>query len=117
MAGDFQNGIALRRNFHNATLAGEGGRHVHVAYSVKSQTLRASQAAEECVYRPLRIDPVNGVKARGSRSRYKKVSLRTEGEVICRDARSRSGEHEHLLVGSNLICGPPTAPDIETPVA
>src|SRR5258708_14572174 len=117
MAGDFQNGIALWRNFHNATLAREGGRHVHVAYSVKSQTLRASQAAEECVYRPLRIDPVNGVKARGSRSRYKKVALRSEGEVIRRDARFQSGEHEHLLVAANLKDGPAAVADIEILIA
>src|SRR5258708_21189802 len=109
--------MALWGNFHSATLAREGSRHIHVAHSVEGQTLRASQAAEECVYRPLRIDPVNGVKARGSRSRYKKVSLRTEGEVICRDARLQSGEHEDLLVAANLKNGAAAVANVEILIA
>ena len=47
VAGDFQAGLTVRRDLHNAALAGKRGRHIQVAHRVKSQPLRASQATEE----------------------------------------------------------------------
>src|SRR5712671_2661490 len=63
MARHFQVSFALRGDLHNAALAGKGSRHVKVAQRVKRQPLRTSQAAEERVHGPLRIDPMHGVKA------------------------------------------------------
>ena len=54
------------------------------------------------MHSPLRIDFVHGIKARGGRPGHKQIALRTECEVVRRDTRLQSGEHEHLLVGANL---------------
>src|SRR3984885_8558247 len=96
MARNFQAGATVWRDLHNAALARERRRHIEVAGRVKSQPLRASQAAVKRVHSPLRIDSMYTVKTRCGRPGHKQVALRTESQVVCRDARLQSGKHEDL---------------------
>src|SRR5580692_1561971 len=117
MSGYFQAGATVGCDLHNAALAGERRRYIQVAGRVKSQPLRASQAAVKRVHSPLRIDSMYTVKTRCGRPGHKQVALRTESQVVCRDARLQSGKHEDLLVASNLKDGTAAVAYIEILVA
>lgn len=71
VAGDFQARVAFWRDLHDAPLTRERCRHIQISDRVESQALRASQAAEEFVYRSLGINSVYGIKARGRRAGHK----------------------------------------------
>src|ERR1017187_10407639 len=75
MPGDFETSFALWRDFHNAAIARERSRDIEVAVRVESHALRASQAAEKLVYRPVRIDSLHTIKARSRGSSYKQIPL------------------------------------------
>ena len=71
MARHFQARRTVGRDLHNASLARERTRHVQVTEGVKSQPLRTSQAAEECMYSALRVNSVYAIKTRGGRPGHK----------------------------------------------
>src|SRR5580698_2028103 len=95
---NFQAGFAIWRNLHDAALSGERGRNVQIACGVKSQPLRTSQAAEERVHGPLRINLVDAIKARRGRPGHKQVALRTERKMVSRHTRLQSRKYKHLLI-------------------
>src|SRR5271167_2862351 len=113
VACDFQAGFAFWCDLYNATPTRKRCGYIQVACRVKSEALRPSQAAVKRMHRPLRINSVHAVKARRGRSGHKQVSMRTEGEVVCRNARLESSEHEHLLVAANLEDRAAAVPDVE----
>src|ERR1700758_4718483 len=72
-----QHGAPFRTDLHDATFAGERGGHVQVAAHIEGKALRASQAAIERGYIPLRIDFVHAIETGSGRSGNEQVSVRT----------------------------------------
>src|SRR5579863_3417484 len=62
VARNFQASLALGCDLHNAALARKRRSHIQVAERVECQALQASQAAEKCMHRALRIDSVDTVE-------------------------------------------------------
>ena len=60
---DFQAGLALRSNLHDAALAGNRSRHVQIPGDVKREALGPPQPAVERARGAVRIDLVDAIKA------------------------------------------------------
>ena len=62
VAGDFQRGLAVWRNFHDPTLAGKRCRHVEIAFRIERKSLGTPQAAVESGHVALRVDLVDAIE-------------------------------------------------------
>src|SRR5579883_3464632 len=63
VAGDFQRGLGVGSELHDAAFSRQRGRHIEVAINVEGEALGPAQAAIEVRHRAVRIDAVNGVEA------------------------------------------------------
>src|ERR1019366_10484060 len=98
LAGDFEAGLALRSDLHNAAFSGERGGDIDIALDIKSQALRTSQTTVEHGHGAVRIDFVDAVETGSAGGGDKHVAVKTEGDVIGGNARLQRREHKNLPV-------------------
>ena len=114
LAGDFEIGLAVGCDLHDAARAGERSGDVEIAIDVEGQSLRASQAFVERAHRAVGIDFVDASRC-GSGD--EQIALRAEGQVIGGDAELERGKDEDLLVAGDLEDGAVAVADVETLLA
>src|SRR5208283_3008323 len=113
MAGDFEVGLALGSNFHNAALSGERGGNINIALDIKRQALRTPQSAIEHGHGSVGINFVDAVEAGSAGAGDEHIAVETEGDVIGGNARLQRRENKNLPVASNLENGSATVADVE----
>src|SRR4051812_40665123 len=96
LARDGKRDFFLRRELHNAALAGVRGRHIEVAVDVESEALRSSEATVEHFNRSMRVDAEDGVEAGCCWSGDIQVLVRAESEMIGRNTGFDRGENVDL---------------------
>src|SRR5579864_840381 len=109
LTGDFEIGQAVGADLHDAACPGERGRDVEITARVEGQTLRPAQTLIESADRSVGIDFVHAVGGAGD----EQVALRTERQVIRRNADFQRGKDEDLLIASNLEDGAVAVADVE----
>src|SRR5579864_8793633 len=113
LTGDFEIGQAVGADLHDAPGAGERGRDVQIAARVEGQTLRPAQTFIKSAHRSVGIDLVHAVGGAGD----EQVPLRTERQVIRRNADFKGRKDEDLLIASNLKDGAVAVADVEALLA
>src|SRR5712692_4056463 len=86
LPGDFQIGLGVRCDLHNAALARKRRGYVHIARNIKGQALRSPQTSVERAHSAVRVDLVYTVEARCGGSSDEQISLRAKSQVIGRNA-------------------------------
>src|SRR3954451_3395 len=113
LSGNFQVRSAIGCDFHNSTRAGERSSHIEIPIRVECQSLRSPQSFVKRGDGTARIDLEYAIVW----TCHEQVPVRTECQVISRDAHLQGGEHEHLLISGNFENRPVAVADVETLLA
>src|SRR5690242_13716240 len=105
LTGDFEGGLRIRCQLDDAALAAQGGGGVEIAVHVEGQALRTSQATIEDSHCAVRVNPIDGIKARGSRSGHEQFTRSAESHVVGGDAGLQGGKNKNLPVAANFENG------------
>src|SRR5579859_746744 len=113
LAGDFEVGLALGSDLHDAAFSGQRSGDVDVAFDIESQALRTSQSAVKHGHGSVRVDLINAVEAGRAGTGDEHVSVGAEREVIGSNARLERREHENLAVARDLENRSAAVADVE----
>src|SRR5208283_1080953 len=105
LAGDFEVGLALGSDLHDAAFSGERSGDIDIALDIQRQPLRTPETAVEHGHGSVRVDLINAVEAGSAGPSDEHIAVETEGDVIGGDARLQRREDKNLAVASDLENG------------
>src|ERR1039457_1225279 len=113
LAGDFEVGLALGSDLHDAALSAERSGDIDIALDIQRQPLRTPETAVEHGHGSVGADLINAVEAGSAGPSDEHIAVETEGDVIGGNARLQGREDKNLAVASDLENGSAAVADVE----